>query len=72
MDIDWSIQTRQLNYKNRSQFEAGKSPPISITNDKLNKRQRNFNIQTTTDNQTNTSNETTIENYEQAINENSE
>jgi len=43
MDVDRSIQTRNVNYMNRPYFDAGKQPSIQISD--LIKRQRNYNIQ---------------------------
>lgn len=70
MDVDRSIQTRQINYMNRPpQMEVGKRPPaLSTTQNDANKRQRNFNIQTSTDEQTDTDySNSTLDEYEQLI-----
>jgi len=44
MDVDRSIQKRNVNYMNRPHFDAGKQPSGQTTD--INKIQRNYNIQT--------------------------
>jgi len=43
-DVDSSVQTQNVNYMNRPHFDAGKQPSRHIWD--INKRQRNYNIQT--------------------------
>ena len=73
MDVDKSIQIRQVNYINRPHFDTGKRPPQLPSNDP-NKRPRNFNIQTESEEQTETQTETytteanvTMTGYEQSM-----
>lgn len=67
MDVDPSVQTRMVNYMNRPRFEPGKRPPGPIPDGM--KRQRNFNIQTTTEENETRPTETplTMTDYEQAM-----
>lgn len=72
MDIDRSIHSRQINYMNRPQIDAtGNRPSIPIV--EAAKRQRNFNIQTEAEQQTETEQEApTMTDYEQTFAEQEE
>lgn len=70
MNVDKSIQGRQINYMNKPpQMKAGKRPPtLNTTQNDGNKRQRNFNIQISTDDQTDTDfSNSTLDDFEQLI-----